>query len=80
MKIDTRAPKPELCGIEFFSRKRYKEFIRLNPLLQNTARLTAENHIMILVMLKDSPTRGISEFYDSDGRAIGKFIGPDALE
>ncbi len=25
--------KPELCGIEFFSRKRYKEFIRLNPLL-----------------------------------------------
>ena len=35
---------------------------------------------MILAMLKDFPTRDIAEFFDSDGRTIGKFIGPDALE
>ena len=72
--------EPELCGIEFFSRKEYKRFLALNPLLQASIKLVSKNKVIVLAQMRGFPTRDIAEFFDSKGRTIGKFIGPDALQ
>ena len=79
MKNEAKVKKSELCGIEFFSQKECKRFLALNPMLQMATRLIAGNRILILAKMPGFPTRDILEIYNSQGRTIGKLIGPDAL-
>jgi hypothetical protein len=70
----------ELCGIEFFSRQHYEEFLAVNSTLRRTTTLTAGNNVIILMRMADFPTRDVRDLFDTEGRAIGKLIGPDALQ
>jgi hypothetical protein len=49
-------------------------------MLQATTTLVAGNNVIVLTQMREFPTRDVTEFFDSKGRTIAKFIGPDALQ
>ena len=76
----TMKTSPELCGIEFRSAKRLREFLRLNPLLAHTTILSAGRFRILVLRCADFPTRESQEIFSRTGEHVATFIGPATLE
>jgi hypothetical protein len=70
----------ELCGIEFSSEANYQRFVKRNPQFADTTTLYAGHYTIVVFKSQDFPTRDVLELFDTTGRQVAKFIGPDALK